>query len=80
MKFCWRFKKINFDFLHTKEEESCLLFQILTQIQMYDNMIVPVADTLKYLTSLSYDILTYCIVEGEDSSTGAIRLNIPSPS
>ncbi|CAG0908395.1 unnamed protein product, partial [Cyprideis torosa] len=33
------------------------------QIQMYDNMISPVADMLRYLTSFSYDILGYCIIE-----------------
>mgnify|MGYP002787129134 CR=1 FL=1 len=40
--------------------------QILMQIQMYDNMIAPVADTLRYLMPMSYDILAYCIIEGEE--------------
>jgi hypothetical protein len=42
----------------------CLLcFQVLVQIQIYDNLINPVVDSLKYLTSLSYDVLGYCLVE-----------------
>ena len=36
---------------------------VLTQIQRYDNLIGPVVDALKYLTSMSYDILSYCIIE-----------------
>ncbi|KAL5011569.1 hypothetical protein ScPMuIL_010120 [Solemya velum] len=36
---------------------------VLSQIQRYDNFIGPVVDSLKYLTSLSYDILIYCIIE-----------------
>lgn len=36
---------------------------ILLQIQVYDNLIHPVVDSLKYLTSLSYDVLGYCLVE-----------------
>ncbi|XP_074649653.1 THO complex subunit 2-like isoform X2 [Tubulanus polymorphus] len=36
---------------------------VLSQIQKYDNFIGPVVDSLKYLTSLSYDILAYCIIE-----------------
>lgn len=41
----------------------CLCFQVLVQIQIYDNLINPVVDSLKYLTSLSYDVLGYCLVE-----------------
>ncbi len=37
--------------------------QILIQIQIYDNLIGPVVDSLKYLTSLSYDVLGYCLIE-----------------
>lgn len=37
--------------------------QILLQIQIYDNLILPVVDSMKYLTSLSYDVLGYCLVE-----------------
>ncbi|XP_034472414.1 THO complex subunit 2 [Drosophila innubila] len=41
-----------------------LLFDyILVQIQMYDNLIGPVCDLLKYLTALSFDCLGYCIIE-----------------
>ncbi|KAK3925484.1 THO complex subunit 2 [Frankliniella fusca] len=36
---------------------------MLLQIQLYDNLIGPVVDSLKYLTSLSYDMLAYCLVE-----------------
>ena len=39
------------------------LLQVVKQIQLYDNLIVPVVDSLKYLTSLSFDVLAYCIVE-----------------
>uniref|UniRef100_A0A8D8ZLW5 THO complex subunit 2 n=1 Tax=Cacopsylla melanoneura TaxID=428564 RepID=A0A8D8ZLW5_9HEMI len=35
----------------------------LIQVQMYDNLILPVVDSLKYLTPLAYDVLTYCIIE-----------------
>lgn len=35
--------------------------QMLSQIQWYDNLIVPVVDSLKYLTSLNYDVLA-CIL------------------
>ena len=37
--------------------------QILSQIQSYDNLTGPVVDSLKYLTSLSYDVLIFCIIE-----------------
>ncbi|XP_072483969.1 THO complex subunit 2-like [Notamacropus eugenii] len=41
-----------------------ILFEyILSQIQKYDNLITPVVDSLKYLTSLNYDVLAYCIIE-----------------
>ncbi|XP_029643856.1 THO complex subunit 2 [Octopus sinensis] len=41
-----------------------VLFEyVLSQIQKYDNFIVPVVDSLKYLTSLSYDVLAYSVVE-----------------
>lgn len=38
-----------------------VVFQMLSQIQWYDNLIVPVVDSLKYLTSLNYDVLA-CIL------------------
>ena len=40
-----------------------VLLQVLSQIQKYDNFIGPVVDSLKFLTSLSYDVLAYCIME-----------------
>lgn len=36
---------------------------ILYQIQMYDNLIGPVVDALKYMTNLSYDVLGFCIFD-----------------
>lgn len=36
---------------------------ILLQIQIYDNLIGPVVESLRYLTSLSYDVLGYCLIE-----------------
>ncbi|XP_029463722.1 THO complex subunit 2 [Rhinatrema bivittatum] len=42
---------------------TILFDYILSQIQKYDNLITPVVDSLKYLTSLNYDILAYCIIE-----------------
>uniref|UniRef100_A0A8C2FWW8 THO complex subunit 2 n=1 Tax=Cyprinus carpio TaxID=7962 RepID=A0A8C2FWW8_CYPCA len=50
----------------TKENVNnpTILFDyILSQIQWYDNLITPVVDSLKYLTSLNYDVLAYCIIE-----------------
>ncbi|KAH8289887.1 hypothetical protein KR018_000182 [Drosophila ironensis] len=50
-----------------------LLFDyILLQIQIYDNLIGPVCDMLKYLTSLSFDCLGYCIIESL-TVTGRLR-------
>lgn len=34
---------------------------ILFQIQMHDNLIGPVVDSLKYMTNMSYDVLGFCI-------------------
>ncbi|KAM4695761.1 THO complex subunit 2 [Rhinophrynus dorsalis] len=42
---------------------TILFDYILSQIQSYDNLITPVVDSLKYLTSLNYDVLAYCIIE-----------------
>lgn len=36
---------------------------ILAKIQMCDEFMAPVVDSLKYLTSLNYDVLAYCIIE-----------------
>ncbi|CAK9291840.1 unnamed protein product [Gordionus sp. m RMFG-2023] len=41
-----------------------VLFEhVLNQIQYYENLITPVIDTLRYITSLSFDILMYCLLE-----------------
>ncbi|KAI8726738.1 THO complex subunit 2 [Biomphalaria glabrata] len=42
---------------------SIVFEYILNQIQRYDNLIGPVVDSLKYLTTISYDMLTFCIIE-----------------
>lgn len=34
----------------------------MAQIQRYDNFIFPVVESLKFMTPLSYDILSYCII------------------
>nr|XP_023020410.1 THO complex subunit 2 [Leptinotarsa decemlineata] len=36
---------------------------VLLQIQVYNNLINPVVDSLKYLTNLSYDVLGFCLIE-----------------
>uniref|UniRef100_A0A3P9JYT3 THO complex subunit 2 n=1 Tax=Oryzias latipes TaxID=8090 RepID=A0A3P9JYT3_ORYLA len=41
---------------------TILFDYMLSQIQWYDNLIVPVVDSLKFLTSLNYDVLA-CIIE-----------------
>jgi len=40
-----------------------VLDYIVKQIQLYDNLIVPIVDSLKYLTYLSLDVLSFSIVE-----------------
>ncbi|XP_046666105.1 THO complex subunit 2 isoform X1 [Homalodisca vitripennis] len=47
----------------THYSPGSLFDYMLIQIQTYDNLIVPVVDALKYLTSMSYDVLGYCVVE-----------------
>ncbi|KAJ8878246.1 hypothetical protein PR048_018823 [Dryococelus australis] len=47
----------------THSSPGCIFDYMLLQIQIYDNLITPVVDSLKYLTSLSYDMLGYCLVE-----------------
>lgn len=37
--------------------------QILSQIQLYDNMIGPVVDSFRYLSNLSLDVLGFSIIE-----------------
>ena len=41
----------------------CVMLQMFTQVQVYDNLIGPIVDALKYLSSLSFDVLTYCLIE-----------------
>lgn len=41
---------------------------ILSQIQTWDNLIIPVIDSLQYLTSLSYDVLAFCVIEALGNS------------
>ncbi|CAG7823395.1 unnamed protein product [Allacma fusca] len=51
---------------------------VLSQIQLFDNLITPVIDALKFLTSLSYDVLGYCLLEAMspsvNSSSGQLSL------
>lgn len=46
---------------------------MLSQIQWYDNLIVPVVDSLKYLTSLNYDVLA-CILNRFPPSNNQIEM------
>lgn len=41
---------------------------MLSQIQWYDNLIVPVVDSLKYLTSLNYDVLACILLNASSES------------
>ncbi|VDM52574.1 unnamed protein product [Angiostrongylus costaricensis] len=36
---------------------------LLSQVQSFDNLIQPVVESLRFLTNLEFDILTYCIIE-----------------
>ncbi|KAF2362580.1 THO complex subunitTHOC2 C-terminal [Trinorchestia longiramus] len=47
----------------TKLPSDTSTLLVVKQIQLYDNLISPVVDSLKYLTSLSFDVLAFCIVE-----------------
>ncbi|XP_034949841.1 THO complex subunit 2 [Chelonus insularis] len=47
----------------THSSPGVLFDYVLLQIQLYDNLIAPVVDSLKYLTNISYDVLGYCLVE-----------------
>lgn len=47
----------------THNNPAPIFSYILLQVQLYDNLIGPVVDSFKYLTSLSYDVLGYCIVD-----------------
>ena len=52
------------------------LSQVLSQIQKYDNIIIPVVDSLKYLTPLAYDVLA-CIHKNESCVTHEYDYNKP---
>lgn len=47
----------------THSSPGFLFDYIIGQIQLYDNLITPVVDALRFLTSLSYDVLGYCVIE-----------------
>ncbi|XP_014219414.1 THO complex subunit 2 isoform X2 [Copidosoma floridanum] len=47
----------------THSAPGVLFDYVLVQIQLYDNLIGPVVDSLKYLTNVSYDVLGYCLIE-----------------
>ncbi|KAF7262666.1 hypothetical protein EG68_00056 [Paragonimus skrjabini miyazakii] len=41
-----------------------LLFDhVLNTVQLYTNLVGPVVEALKYVSSLGYDVLTFCIIE-----------------
>uniref|UniRef100_A0ABD2WT94 THO complex subunit 2 n=1 Tax=Trichogramma kaykai TaxID=54128 RepID=A0ABD2WT94_9HYME len=47
----------------THSSPGVLFDYVIIQIQLYDNLIGPVVDSLKYLTNISYDVLSYCLIE-----------------
>jgi len=53
----------------THNVPSVVFDTILGQIQAYDNLIVPVVDMMKYLTAMSFDVLTYIILSHLASPT-----------
>lgn len=50
---------------------------MFTQVQVYDNLIGPIVDALKYLNSLSFDVLAYCLIEAL-ASPDKVTLQQPS--
>lgn len=34
-----------------------------SQVQAYENMILPLVDSFKYLTPLAFDVLSFCLIE-----------------
>ena len=52
----------------THSSPGFLFDYVLAQIQIWDNLIGPVVDALRFLTSLSYDVLGYCVIEALVSS------------
>ncbi|VDN24173.1 unnamed protein product [Dibothriocephalus latus] len=51
--------------LLTLKNEVYLLppLPVLQSIQMFTNLIGPVVDALKYVSSLGYDVLAFCLIE-----------------
>ncbi|XP_058804081.1 THO complex subunit 2 isoform X2 [Phymastichus coffea] len=47
----------------THSSPGILFDYVIVQIQLYDNLIGPVVDSMKYLTNVSYDVLGYCLIE-----------------
>ncbi|SCV72147.1 BQ2448_4841 [Microbotryum intermedium] len=41
---------------------------VLNQVQSYDNLILPVVESARYLSDLSYDVLTYTVLDALSSS------------
>uniref|UniRef100_A0A183SXM5 THO complex subunit 2 n=1 Tax=Schistocephalus solidus TaxID=70667 RepID=A0A183SXM5_SCHSO len=56
-----------FDYVRllTLKNETYLLspLNVLQSIQMFTNLIGPVVDALKYVSSLGYDVLAFCLIE-----------------
>ncbi|CAL8086593.1 unnamed protein product [Calicophoron daubneyi] len=51
-----------------------LLFDlVLSTVQLYTNLIGPVVEALKYVSSLGYDILTFCIIEALSSDDSKLE-------
>jgi THO complex subunit 2 len=55
-----------------------MLFQnILSKVQMYENFIQPLVDSLKYVSPLGLDVLVFCLLEGLSSQEKArIRVRL----
>ena len=53
----------NFAFKYSQSLYLFIFTQILKQVQVYENLIGPVVDSFKYLTSLSLDVMGYCVIE-----------------
>lgn len=47
----------------THNSPAIILDYVLIQIQVFENIINPVVESFKYLTSLSYDVLAFCLIE-----------------
>ena len=47
---------------------------ILSQIQSYDNLIVPVVEMMKYVTPMSFDMLSYVLLANfSDPNKGRLK-------